>query len=106
MVEHRVSLIRHNKLENELIYLQRDTSTGKLDHPANGSKDIADSLAGSIWDLSLLPYSPSLHEFTMYSHETEPDMPPAFANTLFGGLKPYDKYQFERGPEEGYNGFA
>lgn len=106
MVEHRISLIRHNKLENELIYLQRDTSTGKLDHPANGSKDIADSLAGSIWDLSLLPYSPSLHEFTMYSHETEPDMPPAFANTLFGGLKPYDKYQFERGLENEYNGFA
>lgn len=96
MVENRVSLIKHARLENELIYLQRDTSTGKLDHPANGSKDISDSLAGAIWDLSLLPYSPSLHEFTMYSHENEILMPAAFTAGLFGGLKPYDKYQFER----------
>lgn len=99
MVEHRISMIKHAKLENELIYLQRDTSTGKLDHPANGSKDISDSLAGAIWDLSLLPYSPALHNFVMYSHEKE-DIMPASINAMFGGLKPYDKYQFERSPED------
>ena len=99
MVEGRISMIRHAKLENELIYLQRDTSTGKLDHPANGSKDISDSLAGAIWDLSLLPYSPALHNFVMYSHEKEDTMP-ASINAMFGGLKPYDKYQFERSPED------
>lgn len=95
MVEHRISLLRHAKLENELIYLQRDTSTGKLDHPTNGSKDISDSLAGAVWDLSLLPYSPALHDFIMYEHNTEPMMP-ASINSLFGGLRPYDRYQFER----------
>ena len=100
LVEHRVSLIKHAKLENELIYLQRDTSTGKLDHPANGSKDISDSLAGCIWDLSLLPYEPALHEFVMYTHDKEPDLPPAFSQMLFGGMQLYDKYQFERGPED------
>lgn len=245
MVEHRVSLIKYAKVENELIYLQRDTSTGKLDHPANGcftgdtrveltdgriltmeelvseqayktnqvytvneithqvekkrilsahvtkitsglvevvlsngevitctpehrfmlkdtsyleaqsllpgtqlktkgadvkvvsvlfiisspmpvydltiednpnfalaagvfvhnSKDISDSLAGSIWDLSLLPYTPSLHEFTMYTHDEEDKLPPALSNGLFGGLQPYDKYQFERGPGE-FNTFG
>lgn len=99
MVEGRISMIKHAKLENELIYLQRDTSTGKLDHPANGSKDISDSLAGAIWDLSLLPYSPALHNFVMYSHEKEDTMPAAI-NAMFGGLKPYDKYQFERSPED------
>lgn len=105
MVEHRINLIKYARLENELIYLQRDTSTGKLDHPANGSKDISDSLAGSIWDLSLLPYTPSLHEFTMYSHEAEDKLPPALSNGLFGGLQLYDKYQFERGPNE-FNQFS
>lgn len=66
----------------------------------HNSKDISDSLAGSIWDLSLLPYSPSLHEFTMYTHEPEEKLPAALSNGLFGGLQPYDKYQFERGPGE------
>lgn len=240
MMEHRISLIHYTRLENELIYLQHDTHTGKLDHPANGcftgdtkvqltdgrivsmldlvhehlsgkqnqvytvneqtgiiqvknilsahltkianslvqvelddgsqicctpehrfmladksylqaqelhqglalrtlasvrkiksviqiakscpvydltiednpnfalacgvfvhnSKDISDSLAGAVWDLSLLPYSPALHDFTMYTHDTEPVMPPAFESRLFGGLRPYDKYQFERGQDD------
>lgn len=98
MVEHRIDMVKHARLENELIYLQRDTSTGKLDHPANGSKDISDSLAGAIWDLSLLPYCPVLKDFVMYSHEPE-NLMPASINSIFGGLQPYDKYQFERGPE-------
>ena len=100
MMEHRISLIHYAKLENELIYLQYDTHTGKLDHPANGSKDISDSLAGAVWDLSLLPYAPVLHDFTMYSHEKEVRMPPSFKNGLFGGLQPYDKTAFERSPED------
>jgi len=66
----------------------------------HNSKDISDSLAGCIWDLSLLPYSPSLHNFTMYEHSNEPDLPAAFQQTLFRGLMPYDKYQFERSPED------
>lgn len=103
IAERRISLIHYARLENELIYLQRDTTTGKLDHPANGSKDISDSLAGAVWDLSLLPYAPVLHDFKLYGHDNEPIMPPAFQSTLFGGLQPYDKYQFERGPE--YNSF-
>lgn len=99
MMEQRISLIKYAKLENELIYLQHDTHTGKLDHPANGSKDISDSLAGCVWDLSLLPYSPALHNFTMYTHEQEDKMPAAFGK-LLGGLQPYDKYQFERSEDD------
>ena len=66
----------------------------------HNSKDIADSLAGAVWDLSLLPYAPVLHDFTMYSHEKEDRMPPSFKNGLFGGLQPYDKTAFERSPED------
>lgn len=66
----------------------------------HNSKDISDSLAGAVWDLSLLPYTPVLHNFTMYTHEPENKMPAAFTQRLFGGLQPYDKYQFERRPED------
>lgn len=100
MMEHRISLIHYAKLENELIYLQYDTHTGKLDHPANGSKDISDSLAGAVWDLSLLPYTPVLHDFKMYSYEKEDKMPPSFKNGLFGGLQACDKTAFERNSDD------
>lgn len=95
MLEGRISLIRHSRLENELIYLQRDTDTGKLDHPPNGSKDIADSLAGAVWDLSLLPYQPALTNFRVEYSDKEDDMPACFS-TMSGGLKPMNKYMFDR----------
>lgn len=66
----------------------------------HNSKDIADSLAGAVWDLSLLPYSPALHEFVMYSHEREDRMPSAFKNSLFGGLQPCDPTAFERSSDD------
>ena len=96
MIDQRISLIQHARLENELIYLQHDNHTGKLDHPSNGSKDISDSLAGAIWDLSLLPYMPAMHNFIMYSHEKEDKMPAALGTGLFGGLQPYDSTFFDR----------
>jgi len=52
MNDGRVGMIQYDKLEEELVRLQRDTSTGKIDHPIDGSKDIADSFAGSIYNAS------------------------------------------------------
>ena len=95
MLENRMTLIRHSRLENELIYLQRDSGTGKLDHPPNGSKDISDSLAGAVWDLSLLPYQPSLTNYRMEYSSGEEDLPACFNNEM-GGLRPLNKYQFDR----------
>lgn len=37
-------------LQDELVHLQRDSITGKVDHPAGGSKDVADSHAGWVWN--------------------------------------------------------
>lgn len=238
MLEGRISLIRHSRLENELIYLQRDTATGKLDHPPNGcftgdtkirlvdgrsltilelmeeqryrqnwvytvneqtgkiepkpikkvfqtkvvtqllelildngavvwctpehrfmlgngryleaqsvpfgtplqtlryaevigisqrrqldiaptpvydleikdnhnfaldagvfvhnSKDISDSLAGAVWDLSLLPYQPALTNFRIAISEEEDNMPDCFKTMGGTGLQPYNKYNFDR----------
>lgn len=96
MIENRISLIRHSRLENELIHLQRDTQTGKLDHPPDGSKDISDSLAGAVWDLSLLPYSPSLSDFNIRFNSQESELPACFNNMGGSGLHLLDKYSFTR----------
>lgn len=48
MNDERIGLIQIELLEKELIELQRDVQTGRLDHPAEGSKDMSDSLAGAV----------------------------------------------------------
>lgn len=53
LLEQRVDMLDCHRLEDELIHLQRDASTGKVDHPVGGSKDIADSFAGAIWNAVL-----------------------------------------------------
>lgn len=45
--EERVNLPRNEKLKKELIYLE-DVGK-KYDHPIEGSKDLADAVAGSLW---------------------------------------------------------
>ena len=40
------------ELEHELINLERDSSSGKIDHTPENSKDIADSLAGALFNAS------------------------------------------------------
>ena len=76
--------------------LQRDSETGKLDHPPNGSKDISDSLAGAVWDLSLLPYSPGLSNFSLSVTGDQDTLPDCFRNMGGSGLRPLDKYSFDR----------
>ena len=48
----RVDLPKHDHLERELVSLERDEKTGKVDHLPHGSKDLADALAGVVWGLS------------------------------------------------------
>lgn len=50
LTEQRISLLDVKLLQDELIHLQRDSVTGKVDHPVGGSKDLADSLAGAVWN--------------------------------------------------------
>lgn len=53
MVEQRIDLLYCELLETELIHLQRDANTGIPDHPAGGSKDVSDSVAGAVWSAVL-----------------------------------------------------
>jgi len=48
--EKRIDLLDVELLQNELIHLQRDSISGKVDHPVGGSKDVSDSLAGAVWN--------------------------------------------------------
>lgn len=59
LAEQRVAMIKLSLLESEIIRLERNNVTGKVDHPPiDGSKDISDSLAGAL-------YNASLHESTL-----------------------------------------
>lgn len=53
LTEHRIELLDVKLLQDELIHLQRDSVTGKVDHPVGGSKDLSDSLAGAVWNAVL-----------------------------------------------------
>lgn len=51
LLEERIDMLNVEMLISELIHLQRDSVTGKVDHPLGGSKDVSDSFAGAIWNL-------------------------------------------------------
>ncbi len=53
LTEHRIELLDVKLLQDELIHLQRDSVTGKVDHPVGGGKDLSDSLAGAVWNAVL-----------------------------------------------------
>ena len=52
--EERISLFEHKLLTEELIGLERDNSSGRVDHSPSGinSKDSADALCGAVWNAS------------------------------------------------------
>ena len=43
----------HPKLHREILMLEKDQKTGKVDHPPSGSKDIVDALAGVSYGLTM-----------------------------------------------------
>ena len=49
----RVQIPEHPKLFTELRSLEKDTKTGKIDHPNHGSKDLSDALAGVVYGLTM-----------------------------------------------------
>lgn len=53
LYDDRVDMPPNPKLQKELISLEFDVKKGKVDHPPTGSKDIADSLAGVVYGLTM-----------------------------------------------------
>lgn len=58
LLEQRIDLLECEILEDELIHLQRDSLSGKVDHPVGGSKDVSDSVAGAVWNAII--HNPSI----------------------------------------------
>lgn len=50
--EQRVELYHHALLEQEVVNLERNVNTGKVDHPDGGSKDTSDAVCGAIYKAS------------------------------------------------------
>lgn len=49
----RIAAPQHKKCLTELISLEKDTKTGKVDHPPSGSKDCSDAMAGVVFGLTI-----------------------------------------------------
>jgi len=50
--EKRIELYDSKNLIDEIIDLERNINTGKVDHPDSGKKDVADALCGSVYSAS------------------------------------------------------
>ena len=48
----RVKAPEHDKALSEIVRLERNPQTGKIDHPPNFSKDCADAVAGVVYGLT------------------------------------------------------
>jgi hypothetical protein len=49
----RVDMPIHPHLQKEMLMLERDVKTTKIDHPIGGSKDCCDALAGIVYGLTM-----------------------------------------------------
>jgi hypothetical protein len=49
----RIRFPKHPKAHKELTTLELNTKKNKIDHPPNGSKDVADSIAGVVFGLTM-----------------------------------------------------
>lgn len=53
ILEERIDMLDIKLQEDELVNLQRDSFSGRIDHPVGGSKDLSDCLAGAVWNATL-----------------------------------------------------
>ena len=52
LYEQRVELFHQSLFEQEVVNLERNVNTGKVDHPDGGSKDTSDAVCGAIYKAS------------------------------------------------------
>lgn len=93
--EQRIDLLHVDLLENELIHLQRDSFSGKIDHRIGESKDVSDSLAGAVWNAILtnpgvpVPTKDLLRSAAMINTGRTMSPQTALNNIFFPGYKKY-----------------
>lgn len=90
LLEQRIDMLDHQLLQDELIHLQRDAVTGRLDHPIGGAKDTADSFAGSVWNAILTnpPINVPVKNIAQAMQNVNLRRPgPANINSMFGNYR-------------------
>lgn len=85
----RVELPEHKRLQVELASLERDAKKDKIDHPPNGSKDTADSLAGVVSGLTM-------RSEVWYKHGISPTQIPAYLKQKKENMAEADKEDAEK----------
>lgn len=93
LLEKRVDLLYVEKLQNELVKLEKDALTGKIDHRIGESKDISDSLVRCIWNAVLNEAKPQVSRKHVASAIASVNTPKIATNSdklasLFPGLYP------------------
>jgi len=53
LYDRRIVAPEHAKAQGEIVRLERDPKTKKIDHPARGSKDVSDAMAGVCYGLTM-----------------------------------------------------
>ncbi|HEY0819788.1 MAG TPA: hypothetical protein VGD46_13475 [Rhizobacter sp.] len=66
LYQSRVWVPSHEHAEKELVSLERDTKKNKIDHPPNGSKDVADAMAGVAYGLTMRRETWVQHGISMF----------------------------------------
>lgn len=93
LLEKRVDLLHVEQLQNELVKLEKDALSGKIDHRIGESKDISDSLVRCIWNAVLNEAKPQVSRKHVASAIASVNTPKIATNSdklasLFPGLYP------------------
>jgi hypothetical protein len=84
--DHRLEVPEHPWLLRELLALEQDPVKAKIDHPASGSKDVADALACMVRGLHAQPELWSRHDVDVRSlHEEHARIAPAGDRSITAG---------------------
>lgn len=88
----RIDLLDVSLLANELIHLQRDSVSGAINKPIGGSKDIADTMAGSLWNAMTQNPGTPVPAKSVISSIAKVNQPRSNGPTPFGHWGNYKKY--------------
>jgi hypothetical protein len=73
MYDQRVLCYYQPTLERELLALEKDNKKGKVDHPPGGGKDLADALAGAVYNCEQAANFGEVQAFAPKQAEAGPD---------------------------------
>jgi hypothetical protein len=88
--EQRIRFAWDQRTIQEILSLKHDAKKNRVDHPPNGSKDSADSLAGVTYGLSKFVRPVDVGRYDIWSKNVQPGEMKALGGRVFGGGPYYD----------------